>query len=155
MPDPDFPPPSPVPPAGTYIGIDFGLKRIGLASGNSGTATAMPLTTVANHHGTPAWAEIDAVIDQWQPVALVVGRPVQMDGAEQPMTREADGFARRLRKRYPLPVFAADERHTSIEAGQILKHQRRTASRGKTNKADIDRIAAALLLQRWLETHFS
>lgn len=141
-----------VPAAGDcYLGFDFGLRRIGIASGNSTTRSAMPLTTVSNHNGTLDWQSIDAVVAEWQPTALVVGRPLQLDGSTQPMTREADGFIRRLQKRYQLPVHPADERETSKMAEQVKKNNRRNGQSGKTSKPDIDKIAAALILQRWLE----
>jgi len=149
MPDPDNA--SDNPTTDCYLAFDFGLRRIGIATGNATTGNVMPLSTVTNHHGTLDWKGIDAAIEQWRPVGLVVGRPVTLDGESQPMTREADGFMRRLRKRYPLPVYPADESYTSQQAETVIKKNRRDGLRGKTQKPDIDKIAAALILQRWLE----
>lgn len=143
------------PSAGTFIGFDYGLKRIGLASGNSTTLTAMPLETISNHNGTPDWQRIDTLITEWQPTALVVGRPVQMDGTVQDITHHAMGFKRRLAQRYALPVFPADERRSSIEAAATIKKSRQLGLRGKTTVGDVDKIAATHILQRWLEEHFS
>lgn len=142
------------PPTGSFLGFDFGLRRIGIAIGNSDTATAMPLSVAGNHNGSIDWELIDALVKEWCPAALVVGRPLQLNDREQLMTREADGFIKRLKKRYALPVYDVDERGTSIEASGILKKNRQSGQRGRTMKADIDKIAATLLLQRWLDEQF-
>lgn len=152
MPEPGLP--KPTVPTGSYLGFDFGLRRIGIATGNSTTVTAMPISAAGNHNGTLEWELIDELVEEWRPAALVVGRPLRLDDSEQLMTREADGFIKRLKKRYRLPVFATDERGTSIEASAVIKKNRQFAQSGKTTKTDIDKIAAALLLQRWLDEHF-
>ena len=91
------------PPDGTYLCCDYGLKRIGVAAGHTATGITEPLKVVVNQHGQPDWQTLDSLVDEWLPVGLVVGRPLQLDGNMQLMTRESDGFARRLRKRYRLP----------------------------------------------------
>jgi len=151
--NPSTPVPAPAKiPGGTFIAFDYGLRRIGIATGNSITQTSMPLTTVQNQHGTPDWQSIDALVDEWRPVALLVGRLLHLDGSEQKMTREADGFSKRVRKRYALPVFHADERGTSMAANAVIKKNRQNGLRGRTQKVDTDKIAAALILQHWFDT---
>ncbi len=134
----------------TYLGFDFGLKRIGIATGNAETLTVMPLCTVYNRNGTPDWDAIDSVINEWSPISLVVGHPVQIDGTAQAITPHASGFARRLSKRYELPVYRVEEHYTSIMASDLIRDGRRQGTRKQTQRQDIDKIAAAVLLERWL-----
>ncbi len=139
------------PPAGKYLGFDFGQKRIGIATADSNVALATPLTAVANRNGTPDWEQIDALVEQWQPVALVIGIPLTLEGEKQEITHHALGFKRRLAARYSLPVYATDERFSSMEAAELLKKNRQMGQRRKITREDIDKIAAARLLQRWLD----
>ena len=141
-------------PHGTYLGFDFGLKRIGLASGNSTTLSSMPLTTISNHSGTPEWHRLDEAVNEWEPVAMVVGHPVHMDGKLQTISHHAAGFAKKLARRYDLSVYLADERLSSRLAEEIQRKNRSSGARKKTGKDNIDRTAAALLLSQWLETQF-
>ena len=136
---------------GVYLGFDYGEKRIGVACGKTITRSVMPVAWVSNHSGTPDWASLDTQISEWQPVGLVVGEPLDTEGHDQEITRQARGFAKRLGKRYKLPVFMIDERYSSIEASRTLKNSRSLGARGKTRRSDMDRIAAAVLLQRWLD----
>lgn len=140
------------------IGLDYGLRRIGLAVGvtagvtvgESGLGTARPLSVVANVNGTPDWMALDACLAEWQPVALVVGWPLDADGAEQAMTAHVKGFIKRLRKRYALPVHRVDERYSSIDAADELRRQRSSGQRQRrTTHGDVDTLAAALILERW------
>lgn len=140
-------------PDGLYLAFDYGHRYIGVASGHTQTATASPLLVVSNDNGTPEWPALDSCLAEWQPVGLVVGVPVRMDGSEQPLTGQARGFARRLRKRYELPVFTADERLTTQQASTIIRENRQRGSRRKTSKADLDKIAAALILRNWFTAH--
>ncbi len=128
---------------GVLLGFDFGDKRIGVAVGQTATGTARPLITLESHCSRPDWEGITALIAQWQPAGLIVGLPLTMDGSEQEMTRRSRRFGNQLRGRYNLPVFWTDERFTSVEA------ERRDGARA--DKGAVDRIAAALILQSWLD----
>ena len=129
----------------TLLGFDFGTKRIGVAVGQELTRTATALTTLNSPDGGPDWAGISRLIEEWQPAALVVGLPLNLDGSESESSRLARRFGNRLTGRYNLPVFTADERLSSTEAEAILAEQ------GRFEKADIDKLAAQLILQSWLE----
>jgi len=129
----------------TLLGFDFGTKRIGVAVGQELTRTATALTTLRSPDGGPDWAGISRLIKEWQPAALVVGLPLNLDGSESESSRLARRFGNRLTGRYNLPVFTADERLSSTEAEAILAEQ------GRFEKADIDKLAAQLILQSWLE----
>ncbi|HQU15773.1 MAG: Holliday junction resolvase RuvX [Chromatiales bacterium 21-64-14] len=130
----------------TLLGFDYGLTRIGVAVGQEITAGTQPLRNVTARDGEPDWAIITQLIHTWEPDALVVGVPLHMDGAEQPITAGARRFARRLEGRYRLAVHQVDERLSSDEA------QRRLAARGirgRGVKEYIDPVAACLILETW------
>jgi len=134
----------------TLLGFDYGTKRIGVAVGQELTGTANALSTLNARNGQPDWPAIAALIDQWQPDALVVGLPLNMDGTEHELTVAARRFGERLRGRYNLPVFYCDERLSSIAAEEALadsdlpRHKRRQRER-------VDQVAARIILQAWLE----
>ena len=135
----------------TALGFDYGTKRIGVAVGQSLTATATPLTTISHVHGQPGWEPIARLIDEWQPDVLVVGMPLNMDGTEHAMTVAARNFAEQLRARYRLPVHLIDERLSSVEAEHaVASAGRRVKLHSKGAKEEIDKIAAQIILQSWL-----
>ena len=132
----------------TLLGFDYGTKRIGVAVGQDITRTVTPLTTLHCSNETPDWEAISKLIAEWKPDRLVVGLPLHLDGTSQPLTDRAQRFGNQLKGRYNLPVELVDERLTSHEAEMELATQK-----GKTTKADIDALAAALILQSWLNQH--
>ena len=99
----------------SYLSFDFGLKRVGVAVGNSLTRQARPLHTVQSE-GERRFADIAQLIAEWQPDALVVGVPFHPDGAEHDNTLRARRFARQLHGRFQLPVHEVDERYSTTEA---------------------------------------
>ncbi|WP_172597576.1 Holliday junction resolvase RuvX [Sulfuriflexus mobilis] len=127
----------------TLLGFDYGRLRTGVAVGQTLTGTASALTTLNARQNKPDWDGIDKLIREWQPDGLVVGVPVHMDGTEQEMTKTARKFGRQLKARYNLPVYEADERLSSAEAEHNLGSGQ--------DKAAIDREAARLILQAWLD----
>lgn len=130
---------------GTALGFDYGLRRIGVAAGQGLTRTATALATVAARDGKPDWDAIGRLIGEWRPEALVVGLPRHMDGSEHPLAARVRRFGNQLHGRYRLPVHYVDERLSSREAETLLKGQ------GGRGKEAIDRLAAQLILQTWLE----
>ncbi|MDH5784274.1 MAG: Holliday junction resolvase RuvX [Chromatiales bacterium] len=133
----------------TLLGFDFGTKRIGIAVGQELTRTATALVTLDSPDGGPDWVGISRLIEEWRPDALVVGLPLNLDGSESETARLAQRFGNRLAGRYNLPVFTADERFSSSEAEALL------AAQGRFDKADIDKLAAQLILQGWLEAQLT
>lgn len=128
-------------PPQTLLGFDFGRKRTGVAVGQMITRSASALVTLHSRDGRPDWSGIGELIAQWQPDALVVGVPLHMDGSEQDMTRAARRFCRQLEGRFHLPVFEAEERLTSYAAEHGAGQ----------HPGEIDKLAAQLILQDWLE----
>ncbi|MFZ2649509.1 MAG: Holliday junction resolvase RuvX [Burkholderiaceae bacterium] len=130
------PQPSVTPSVLSYLAFDFGVRRVGVASGNSLTRSATPLSTLADS-GERRYAAIATLIGQWQPHALVVGVPYHPDGAAHQNTARAQRFARQLHGRFGLPVHEVDERYTTTEA---------RAAGAK----DLDAAAAAIILEQFL-----
>jgi putative Holliday junction resolvase len=140
----------PAPPSPQLIlAFDFGTRRIGLASGDTLTRTARALSTLDCGRGTP-WPEIDKVCADLQPSQLIVGLPLNMDGTPTPLTAAARTFASELESRYRKPVALVDERLSSREAEAQLRDARAAGLKhGRTKHADVDMIAARILLERW------
>ena len=99
----------------TFLALDFGLKRTGVAVGNRLLRSATPQPTI-RAQGAAQLAEVESRVRQWEPDALVVGVPFHPDGASHENTVRAQKFARRLRERLKLPVFEVDERYSTTEA---------------------------------------
>ncbi|MFO7594560.1 MAG: Holliday junction resolvase RuvX [Pseudomonadota bacterium] len=126
------------------LGFDFGLKRIGVAVGQELTGSARELETLTSPDGGPDWKGINRLIEQWQPDALVVGLPLNLDGSDHEVTRLARRFGNRLKGRYNLPVFTIDERLSSVEAERLLTGE------GRFDKEAVDKLAARIILESWL-----
>jgi putative Holliday junction resolvase len=120
----------------TFLSFDFSARRVGVATGNSLTRSATPLTTLRDE-GDARFAAIARLVAEWRPVALVVGVPFHPDGAAHDNTRRAQRFARQLAGRFGLPVHEVDERYSTVEA----KAQ---------GARDADAAAAALILEQFL-----
>ncbi len=134
------------------LGFDFGLKRIGLAAGDTVTRTASPLTTVAHHADAPDWTAILAQVKALGPDLLVVGAPYNDDGSPGRIAGLADAFAAQLAARCRLEVARVDERYSSTAAHSLLREQRASGQRRRVvRKGDLDSAAAAVMLQSWLE----
>ena len=118
------------------LAFDFGTKRVGVASGNSLTATATPLTTLAQVGNDARFAAIAALVTEWQPTTLVVGVPRHPDGAAHDNTRRAQRFGRQLHGRFGLPVVEVDERYTTTQVRA-------------EGASDVDAASAALILEQY------
>lgn len=131
--------PSSTPPQ-TYLAFDFGLKRVGVAAGNSLVRAASPLRTIAAE-GDARFAAIGRLIAEWEPGALVIGVPFHPDGAAHENTARARRFGRQLHGRFRLPVHEVDERYTTTEA---------LAGGAR----DADAAAACLILEQFFRDPF-
>lgn len=125
------------------LGFDFGTRRIGVAVGQRITGTARPLATVPVRHDRPDWEAIATLMAQWQPEAVVVGLPLNMDGSEQTVTARARRFGRQLNGRFGLPVHLMDERLSTREAASRLEDDGLPVTH-------LDPHAAAIILESWL-----
>ena len=127
-------------PAGqqTFLALDYGLKRTGVAVGNRLMKTATPQGTIAAE-GDARFAHIAKRIQEWQPDARVIGVPTHPDGGEHENTLRARKFGRQLRGRFGLPVYAVDERYPTTEAHSY-------------GAKDADAAAAAIILDQFLRS---
>jgi putative Holliday junction resolvase len=133
---------------GTLLAFDFGTKRIGVAVGNSITGTAQALTTLHGEKNEQRFAAIGKLVEEWQPVALVVGLPCNDDGSPHEMTRLCLRFANRLKGRFDLPTLLVDERYTSAAASAQLNE---AGIRGIRQKPLLDQVAAQHILQAYFD----
>ncbi len=127
----------------TLLGFDFGLRKIGVAVGQTITGTASPLQTLQPRNDKPDWAKIEALINEWCPDALIVGLPLEQDGQECEIAPRARRFSRQLEGRFRLPVYLADERYTSRIAHSMAGGRVRHSD-------DLDAVAAGLIIETWL-----
>jgi putative Holliday junction resolvase len=125
-----------------FLGFDFGTKRIGVAVGQLITQSARPLEQVSSID----WQAIDKLVKEWQPAGFVVGLPLHMDDRQSKMSVAAKDFAAQLQKKYTLPTHMCDERLSSREALERLEER----GISKPSKAEINNMAAAVILESWL-----
>lgn len=132
-------------PTGNVLAFDVGTRLTGVALGNRLTCSARALAAIASDD----WPRLDALVGEWQPERFVVGLPLSLDGGEQPMARRAREFARALERRYARPAEFVDERHTSREAARRFAQQRASGTAKRKHAADIDALAAQIILEHW------
>lgn len=133
------------------IAFDYGVRRIGVASGDTLTRTARPVTTLECTPGVP-WTQIDSLIHEYRPAQVVVGLPLNMDGTPTLLTEASRAFGLEIKTRCQTPVALVDERLSSREAEALLRAARASGlKRRRTTHADVDKIAARILVERWLE----
>ena len=138
----------------TFLGFDFGNKKIGTAVGQTTTGIASPLQTIRSISQQPNWNLISQLIKEWKPAGLVVGVSKQADGSDNIITPRMLKFCRQLEGRYNLPVYQIDEAFSTFEAKQMLFDDLQVSA-GKLWDVQ-DQLAAQLILQSWLnQKHFS
>ena len=136
------------------LALDFGHKRIGIASGDTLTRSARPRTTIPNGANGPDWASLDRVLADSRPARIAVGEPYNADGSVSALTEAARRFAAELAQRSQLPVDLVDERWSSQDAEERLRSARASGERRRrVTKEDVDAVAAAVILERWFEKH--
>ncbi len=124
----------------TCLAFDFGLKRIGVAVGNTGVRQAQPLTIIDEATNDGKFRAIAKLVQDWQPGVCVVGLPRYPDGAEHEMTIRCRRFANQLHGRFGLETVLVDEGFSSAVLPQ---------RRGER----IDAQAAAVILQQYFDEH--
>ncbi len=137
-------------PVEAVLAFDFGLRRIGIAAGDTLTATAAPRPAAFTTRTGPDWQAITREVDALKPRRLIVGAPYNADGTPGALAPAARRFANELERRFKLPVSMIDERWSSLEAGAALKAQRAGGGRRRIRREDLDSAAAAVILERWL-----
>jgi putative Holliday junction resolvase len=130
-----------------FLGIDHGLRRIGLAYGDD-IGVATPLPAISSEDPSSQWAGLAAMLKERRITEVVVGHPLNMDGSSGPKANEVEAFARRIRSEFGLPVHLVDERLTSYEAESTIPPARRRAVR---KSGLVDSRAATIILQDYLD----
>lgn len=157
------------------LAIDYGLKRVGVAIGNTLTKNAEPLETIENKNDELTLARLTELVNEWQPKQIIMGMPYNPNPQgdisdkrtdktspeasnkskkERQLEKQIKTFAARLSERVELPIEFIDESFSSSEASRQMKLNRQSGKRKKSvNKADIDKAAASIILQRWLDQY--
>ena len=132
------------------LAFDYGERRIGIACGDTLTRSARPLKTLERKPHTP-WTEIAALVGEFSPSKFIVGLPYNMDGSDTLLTQTAREFANELSARFARPAILVDERLSSRAAAEELRDARAAGrKRRRVTRADIDQVAAKVLLEQWL-----
>jgi putative holliday junction resolvase len=130
------------------LGVDPGERRIGLAVAGDGVDMALPLRTVAG--GAGAAERVAEAVHEVGAQEVVVGLPLKLDGTEGPAARRARAFGEALGRQVGVPIRYWDERLTTREAERAL---REVGVRGAGQRRIVDRNAAALILQGYVDAH--
>ena len=126
------------------LAFDFGTQFIGIAVGQTITNTSSPLAVLnVSHEGKEIWDTISALLEEWKPDQLLVGKPLNMDGSPSDMMKKVEPFFKKLKRISNLPCELVDERLTSFEAKQLMDSE--------SNNNRIDYLAAKIFLDNWME----
>lgn len=135
--------------SGRVLGLDVGSRRIGVAVSDPLGIIAQGLDTLQRRNKRHDFGHLERVIKEYKVKEIVVGLPLRMSGAQGIQAEKMQAFAEELRKRFRLPVHLWDERLTSAEANRLLRET--DLSIEKRGQA-VDRMAAVLILQGWMES---
>ncbi|MCW8964014.1 MAG: Holliday junction resolvase RuvX [Gammaproteobacteria bacterium] len=136
-----------LPRPGTYLGFDYGRKRIGVAVGQTISRSASALEIIQSDKDTQ-WRRIEQLVQEWQPVGAIVGMPNTADGQSTNIHQQIKKFIAQLQIRFKLQVYEIDERLSSFEARDLLSQST------KRRIAPLDDTAAAVILQTWLDEQY-
>jgi putative Holliday junction resolvase len=131
-----------------YLGIDLGLRRVGIAISDPSGLIASPLDTLLVKGMGDTVRKVCQVVEEYQVEGIVLGLPLNLSGDASELSEQVEKFAERLRQACPVPVFLEDERLSSRQAEHVLHSY---GKKVKGNKEKIDRISAAIILQTFLD----
>ena len=132
----------------TVLAIDYGTRRMGLAKSDPTGLIASALETLEIKSQAQALRGIGRVIDEYHPAALVIGYPLLISGDRSDKCDEIDRFIDKLRQQYDGPIHRVDEHSSTVEAAAIIHaHGKRVGQ----DKRRLDRLAAVVILQRYLD----
>lgn len=134
----------------TFLAIDYGKRRIGLAKSDPLGIIASALDTITVNSRQDAVKQVLGIIETYQPDAVVVGYPVLASGDRSPMCVEIDAFLTELSGLWKGPIHKIDEDYSSTEAVELMQAKGKRAGR---DKGKIDRMAALVILRRFLDEH--
>lgn len=131
------------------LGLDVGSKTIGMAVSDPLGITAQGLQTMRRQNKRLDYAQLEKVIREYEVTEIVIGYPLRMSGAEGTQSEKMQIFAEEIKKKFRLPVHLWDERLTSAQANRVLRDSEMSIKRrGEV----VDRLAAVLILQNWMDT---
>ena len=135
--------------AGRAVGIDFGSRRVGIAVSDAGRMVATPFETIKRvGDRTVEHGRIAEIVAEIEATVVVVGLPLSLDGSDGHAVKLVRSEVRGLAKRLNIPVEEYDERFTTVTAERSLREM---GTRGQAKRDVVDQIAAAVLLQGWLD----
>ena len=123
------------------LAIDFGLKKVGLAIGNTLTKTSMPISTIFYKSKQELFNLLEKHVIEWKPEFIIIGNPLNMDQTESEMSKLAEKFSTQFSKKFNLAVKLVDERLSSFEAKEFAKDD------------NLDAMAAKLILDSWMNNN--
>ena len=132
-----------------FLAFDYGTRNIGVAVGQKITKSASTLPPLTAQDLTVPWNEIDKLIENWSPKALIVGMPSKADGSELKVTKLAKNFIEELKKHYKMPVYSTGE-HLTTKAAREEIFQRGGYSALQSESVDSE--AAKIILEDWMNT---
>jgi len=134
-----------------YIAFDYGLKKTGVAIGQSITKTASPLTSLSMDNGKPDWSEIDIIFEDFKPSCAVFGMPEERINSNKNLIDNIKAFSSGIKQRYGISIKFVNEHLTSKIAKDQLKEQRQEGIlQRQLKKGQIDSMAASIILQEWM-----
>ena len=133
------------------MSIDYGTRRIGLARSDPGGLIASALDTIEVKSNRQALERLKLLIEKEQPFAIVIGYPLNEDGSTNEACERVDRFVSKLEKVFTGPIYKVDEFGTSEEAAGIIHAHGQSVGKKKKKKKRVDRLAAVLILQRFLD----
>jgi putative Holliday junction resolvase len=137
------------------LALDVGERRVGIAISDPSGALARPLQGLVRSSREADFGAIAAIVTEYDIGLVVVGLPFSLDGTEGPQARRITGYADGLADYLPTPVVLWDERFTTAEAEEILRQSRGEKRRRRARTSgDLDAIAAAVILQSYLDSHY-
>ena len=134
------------------LALDVGERRVGIAIGDPTGTVARPLQALVRGSREEDFAAITALVAEHDVGLVVVGQPLSLDGTEGPQARRVARYAEALAAMLPVPVVAWDERFTTVAAEDILRQNRRQKKRQARTRGEVDSIAAAVILQGYLDS---
>ncbi len=131
-----------------YLALDLGEKYIGVAISDTMGMIARPLEVFPRTSRVADFSHVRALISEHHVAALIVGLPIQMDGTEGSQAAWVRNYSAALAETLSIPLYFCDERLTTVEAEEIFRAQGK-----KPNKDWVDAVAAAVILQSYLNNH--
>jgi putative Holliday junction resolvase len=130
------------------LGLDYGSRRIGVAVCDELGMTAQGVATLIRKNRESDMAAIAELVGRYGIERIIVGYPIRLDGSEGIQCEKVNRFIRRLQTRFTLPVIRRDETLSTKEAEELL---RETGVRREKKRGIVDRLAASIILQGYLD----